>query len=652
MLTARDRSRRIFAPQGDPDPAAVSVMRSHRRHDNPKGTRSAAHTRAPKNERNPVFAEQSLDRMMAAAMRHFVSGELAQAHPLLRRICERAPDDAESRIKLAMVERRLGLLDSAEKEARRAMRRAPRHFLAHQTLGLILHGKGNPVAAAKCYADAIRLQPRFPDTHYLLGLAENDRGRLKPAEKAFRAALALRAEYPEALVGLAGLLLLRSEHDEAEALLQAALTLSPELPEALANMGSVRERQRRPDEALAFHRRAAERAPDRLDILAEYGAVLEKQGKWEEAKASLAGRAGTQGHPSAALVLARVARREGDAAGALAILAAARPQASTYQAIEMDLLAGQLHDVLHEPDRAFSLVVAAKRARAQAQGIAPGAPPPLIEDVEQSRRMLGRWVSESAAPEDSAAPIFLIGFPRSGTTLLEHLLDSHPSIQSMEERPIVSAMRNIIDQWPAANAPIRLSVDQREQLQRCYWDQVERELGPRDGRILLDKLPLNTVWAHLIRQVFPGARFLFAVRHPLDVCLSCFMHDFSMNQAMTSFLTLRGTAVTYAAVMQLWFDQLGAMAIPHHVIRYEDLIEDPEAAGQAMLNGLGLDGGDVTLDHLASVQRKAIIKTPSYHQVARPLYRDALARWKRYERQLEPIREIVAPFVERFGYND
>jgi hypothetical protein len=168
--------------------------------------------------------------------------------------------------------------------------------------------------------------------------------------------------------------------------------------------------------------------------------------------------------------------------------------------------------------------------------------------------------------------------------------------------------------------------------------------------VFVDKLPLNTIWAHLIWRVFPEARFILAIRHPLDVCLGCFMQHFAINSAMSSFLSLENTAAAYAAVMGLWRDLAGALPLKVHTVRYEDVVDDLAGQAAALLAFLNLPWDPAVLDHAGTARAKPIINTPSYHQVARPIYRDAAFRWRRYRPHLAGIADTVQPFVAMFGY--
>jgi len=163
---------------------------------------------------------------------------------------------------------------------------------------------------------------------------------------------------------------------------------------------------------------------------------------------------------------------------------------------------------------------------------------------------------------------------------------------------------------------------------------------------------MGTVDVGLILRVFPAARFIVAVRHPCDVCLSCFMQDFKMNDVTANFVTLEETAFLYAEVMGLWQHYVRVLPHAYHVVRYEDVVDDFRTETRRLLQFLDLDWDDAVLDYAEHARRRGMITTASYHQVIEPIYRRARYRWRRYARQLEPAIRVLRPHIEYFGYAD
>ena len=254
----------------------------------------------------------------------------------------------------------------------------------------------------------------------------------------------------------------------------------------------------------------------------------------------------------------------------------------------------------------------------------------------------------SIEPGHAAAPVFLVGFPRSGTTLLDQIFDAHPQVQVFEEQPFLRAVRKSIAGYPQSLA--QMDVDARAAARQIYWQSLRAAGADLEGKTVINKMPLDIVHAGLIQRVFPEARIIFALRHPADCVLSCFMQDFVPNGAMLNFLTLEGSARFYDRVMTLW--QAYRTLLPLHVqeVRYENLIADLRQEVGPALSFLGLPWHDAMGDPAAHALARGTIKTPSYSQVTQPIYSTAADRWRRYEKHMQPVMPLLEAHIKRFGY--
>lgn len=278
---------------------------------------------------------------------------------------------------------------------------------------------------------------------------------------------------------------------------------------------------------------------------------------------------------------------------------------------------------------------------------------------------------------DGATPDFLIGFPRSGTTLLEQVLDAHPAIEAMEEPPTVSAALSLAVEMVKARAWIKGRLKQpglsrkevlvrvfremanfsREDVARlraCYWQAVQEKRGKEPGdKRLLDKMPLNTTDMAFIKMLFPRARFIVALRHPADVLLSCLMQSFQANDAMANFHELEPGAIFYRQVMALLprYQQALSLEGDVHFVRYEDLTADFDGEASKLMAFLGLEYQPAQKDYHHHARHRATLSTPSYQGVTQPIYRTAVARWRHYETQLAPIFKHLQAACRRYGYS-
>lgn len=260
----------------------------------------------------------------------------------------------------------------------------------------------------------------------------------------------------------------------------------------------------------------------------------------------------------------------------------------------------------------------------------------------------------AATPGEPADPVFLVGFPRSGTTLLEQLLDAHPGLASFDEQPFLQRLVARINDryrpgYPEAIAELT-EADARA-LRRHYHADVARVLPQLGARRAVDKNPLNLVRLPLVAALFPQAQVLLALRHPCDVVLSCYMQNFRSPAFAITFETLASTAAMYARVMAHFHAWRERLPLPLHVVRYEDLVADVSGVGQALFGFLGLPWSDDLVAFTERARRKGAISTPSYAQVVKPVNQRAVGRWQRYRPWFEgEALDTLAPWIERLGY--
>lgn len=582
---------------------------------------------------------------------------LEEAKVLYESVCLTDKMDVEAWMKLSATQRRLGRSLEAEACGRQAVSLQPSLALAHYTLAAALDSQGKTDEALTSYGRTLQLDPGFAVVHYLQGNILHHAGRLEEALICYRKAITLQAGFFEAMINLGAVLTKLDLLDEADEILHQALKLRPNAAEVLINLASVAELRGQVEEALSYFRRALSAHPESVEIMARLAAFLEKIGRLDEAKIQIErGLSIVKTHPALILAAARVARDEGRFQEALALLEDVDTKTlGHHMAGEIQILRGQLYDRVGDAEKAFPLFMEGNRRLVQANRNGEADVNLYQGKIQSSRRYLNSRLAESVVGKvdaDDDEPVFLVGFPRSGTTLLEQILDCHPALQTMEEMPAAAAMEQIFLSRNGDRPEALADLDpvQVGELRQAYYSEVGRHLKRRPGALLVDKMPLNLVRVPLIWRVFPNARFILALRHPCDVCLSCFMQSFAANEAMASFSTLESTVRTYAAVMGLWQDYARALPLRHHALRYEDMVADLEKETRILLDFLGVEWNEAVLNHTEHARQRSIINTPSYHQVTQPIYQHAKYRWKRYVREFEPMMPALYPFIERFGY--
>ncbi len=270
-----------------------------------------------------------------------------------------------------------------------------------------------------------------------------------------------------------------------------------------------------------------------------------------------------------------------------------------------------------------------------------------LRGLEQS--MTPEWAAglRPLARGERRSPAFLVGFPRSGTTLLDTFLMGHPDTEVLEEFHMLGAAETVLGH--VAELPSG-SPAQLEEARRAYFAELDRHADPSFPGLIVDKLPLNMLGLPVIYSLFPDARVIFAQRHPCDAVLSGFMQSFTLNDAMACFLDIADAADLYDVAMGVFTRARDALPLATHTLVYESLVADPEASMRPLIDFLGLDWRPELLDHRATAKSRGAIITPSYDQVIQPLSKTPSGRWRRYEEQLAPALPQLLPWAERLGY--
>ena len=479
-----------------------------------------------------------------------------------------------------------------------------------------------------------------------LSSALTEAGRIEEALIACRGALALTPGEPAVALETARLLRHLGHFDEA------VETLRPltGLPEAELERARALTGLHRLDEAEQAYRSALRTRPDASEAWLELGIVIERASRIGELPELLdqAGDAGIA-EESLGYLRALLMEREGRMAEALAW---ARRAPLGTEAVRTLRLTARLADRAEDAAAAFEAASRANRLEADQD-------PAIAERAAGYRGRVDRFADivtpqyyDRWAPPPATlagrAPIFLVGFPRSGTTLLDTMLMGHPRLHVIEEVPLLDRVMAEVGEMERL---AEIDADEVARLRALYFSAVD-EVAPAPGdTTVVDKLPLNILAAPLIHRLFPDARFLLALRHPCDVALSCFMQGFELNDAMANFLDLRDTAALYDRVMSFWESCRQIFPLRVCELRYETLVADPEAALRPLLACLDLAWDARVLDHRRTAADRGIISTPSYNQVTRRIYGGASGRWRRYRKQLAPVLPVLLPWVGRLGYD-
>ena len=266
----------------------------------------------------------------------------------------------------------------------------------------------------------------------------------------------------------------------------------------------------------------------------------------------------------------------------------------------------------------------------------------------------------TAADDSWPAHAFLLGHPRSGTTLLEQMLDAHPAVCSVEESDIYSCVVEaaLLRGHTLEKETVRfaeyvreLPESQMNVRRQLYASGLAREAGVSTSSLtLIDKNPALTASVAELARTMPMARLVFMLRDPRDVCLSAYFQAIERTSWSVNWLTLEETVDQYVFAMDLWLRARPKLAQPWIEVRYEDVVCDPVGEGAKVTDFLGLQWNEAQADPAAHA-RGRIVKSPTHADVIQPIHQRAVGKWRRYEKYLQPFQSQLKPFVEAFGYD-
>ena len=501
---------------------------------------------------------------------------------------------------------------------------------------------GNPQRAVAIYQAVLRQNPNAAEAHHALARVLMSAGQLAPARQHITRAGALRPTDPDIVRSLGEVLFACRDHAGALDAFERLRRLTPGVADPHADAATLHDALGAPDkarEALAQALAVDPNHPRALTLhikLALQGSDKPDDDALNEFRATLERIAGEATDPTA--------------------------RALAYR------LLGQVTDRLADSDAAFAAYTKCNETDAAGPGMPRAhmregylkALSEMAQVITPERAL--RWAGEAHA-DGLPEPAFVVGFPGSGTTLLERALDAHPRLVALDEKPTLDHTKAMLLRLPStkpisshhiADVIEALTPEQVTALRREYWRRVDEQTGPRaTDALTLDKMPLRITDLPFINRIFPRARVIVALRDPRDVCLSCYIKRFGANIPMSFFLDLHDTARFYEQVMGTWLRTRDLHTFQWMQIRYEDVVADFQARAKEVLSFLDLSWDEAVLsfhDRTAQEAPRTSTTTLNYHSVRRGIDASAAGRWKKYERQLAPILPTLQPFVEAFGY--
>ena len=577
-----------------------------------------------------ALASRPDDEMLLTllAMAAHACGDIQEAAEAYRRLTVLRPATSEYWSNLGLMLNQLDRFAESEKAYRHALSLDPDAPNTLLNYGLLLFGMGRMAEARHRFLDAWELDPRTPAIGIYASLACFECGDMRRAEALVPPPATWSSLDGELGHDLAMALINVGRIEEAERLLDPAA--ADQDTAAIARLASLHERTNRIASAQALLDRirplVGEGTPDvQLDALTVDAALALRVKDYQRARDStealLRLKLPLQAQANAWFMLAKIADRQGHVAEAMRDL----EQAHQLQAGLAREISPRLADPDHEP-----LQIATRWMQAEQCDFG----------------------DESGAPSAEESPVFIVGFPRSGTTMLEQMLDAHPRYVSMDERTLLQTCVESMEAdglaYPAQLD--RLGAKALAGLRALYRAEAAKvvDLGP--GQILVDKNPLNMLRLPMIRRLFPNARIILALRHPCDVLLSCYMQNFRSPAFMMLCSSLERLASSYVNSMRFWIHHQPLLRPETLILRYEDTVGDFLPQVERIAQFLGIEDRRPLEEFSAHAAGKGYISTPSYSQVVEPVNARAVARWKAYRHWFEPVFPILQPIADHWNY--
>jgi tetratricopeptide (TPR) repeat protein len=511
-------------------------------------------------------------------------------------------------------------------------------------LGAVYQAQGERPAAMECFRESIRLRPEFAHAHYHLGITLAEQFRFPEAEECLFHALALKPDFPDCFTRLGEVLATQGKTEHAESMYRQAALLQPSAARFLT-LASMLFRENKVNEAFEAFARAAESEPGSAEVHTSWGTALISLGQTDEAIARLHQAIRLQPDHAPAYGFLGELTREGSYAFSPAELDTlnallANPQTPSEKQAILHFALGDVAERLGDHVEAFTHYRRANELQhwrnvetGTACNIA--AHRKLVDDLiagftpEFFRRVTG-----FGSPSET--PLFIVGMPRSGTTLVDRIIAAQPQAASGGEladmEKIVVDLPRLMDRGRTLDLLAQLDRTTMQMQADRYLRRLE-QLGPGALRVT-DKMPQNYFYAGFIAALFPHARIIHCRRDPLDTCVSCYTHNFA--DFSTSLETLSWYYREYERLMAHW--RL-VLPLPMHEVQYETLVAQPDAVIRDLIAFCRLPWDERCLTFH---ENRGPVHTVSRMQVRRPLYASSVGGWRKYAPFLDPLRTALS----------
>ena len=520
------------------------------------------------------------------------------------------------------------------------------------------HQKNNFKVAENLYNQVLKIDPNHIKTIFFLGTLSVQTKNFGRAKQMLQKTIQVQPNNVDAHNNLGVVFKEFEKFQKAKDCFERVIQIQPNHVDAVNNLGNVFKQLGKPQKAIDYYQRAIEIEPSYVGAHYNLMEICEKTNRIIELKNAVS-NAKTIFKDNSIIKLYEgilLSRNEKfvEAKNCLKLISFESNEINK-EIIRVSTLA-KCYDRIGDTDKAFNYFKKANLLT-QKTKIKNFDKNKYLQEIKIRKEFFKKSKIEKwptlKQPDNEPSPIFLIGFPRSGTTLLDTILRSHPSIEVIEEKPMVDKLIYSLNELTENNFENlkKIEIDQIKKIRNIYFKNLDIHIqNNHNSKIYIDKLPLNIINVGEIIRIFPKSKFIISLRHPCDCVLSCFMQDFELNNAMANFLNLEDSAKLYDLVMKLWIQYTSIFPINYYEVRYENLVENLETTVKPLLKFLELPWHDSVLEFYKTAKKGPQIKTPSYDQVIKPIYSEASGRWKMYKKQTTNIYPILEPWIKKFNY--
>lgn len=581
----------------------------------------------------------SISKLLQEAVGLHQAGMLNEAIVLYRRVIPSCPDPAMVYNNMGLALQTQGKLNEAIASYRQALSLKPDFVGAYGNLGNAFQGLGRLSEAVDCYQKAISLKPDLADAHYNLGIVLSAQGKLDAAVESYGRALLYQPDNVAAYINMGNALQEQNKLREATECYRKVITLKPEFVEAYNNLGKVLKEQGELEEAISCHLKAISLNPSHADSHVDLALAYFDMGRFDNAQAILSDVLDIHPeHPGAWPILAGLRKMTPADSGWLdtALRLASDPELSEMKKVSLWFAIGKYYDDTKQYDLAFPAYQRAN-ALADSQWCQKGMRFDRAELTRYFDDLAAAWPADPmkrlhGGSRQSRLPVLIVGMPRSGTTLTEQIIASHPEAFGAGE------LRFWGEQFKANRKPLLSATHEATLIATLAseYEQCLRRYSSEATRIV-DKMPHNFTLIGLIHEVFPQARFIHTRRNPVDTCLSIYFHYLNSSHAYaTSLENLAFYYREYERLMKHWRSVLPSDRFLE--VSYEDLTDNQSEGSRRIIEFIGLEWDERCLDFHKTERR---VGTYSNWQVRQKIYHSSKARWRHYEKHLGPLLGLL-----------